>query len=105
MNQDDFKKILDKALEPIKQKLDNHDERFDSISERFDSISERFDSISEKLDSHSAALVNIESKLDAYGDMYKINNSNSKKLEKRVETLEENAGITPPSEFTLAEVQ
>lgn len=91
MNQDDFKKILDEALKPIKQKLASHDERFDSLNE--------------KLDNHGAALVNIESKLNAYGDMYKINNSNTKKLEKRVETLEENVNITPPPEFTLAEVQ
>jgi len=91
MNQDEFKKLLNEALEPVKQKLDNHDERFDSLSE--------------KLDNHGAALVNIESKLNAYGDMYKINNGNAKKLEKRIETLEENAGIIPPPEFTLAEVQ
>lgn len=90
MNQDDFKKILNETLEPIKQKLDNH--------------SERFNNLSEKLDNHGAALVNIESKLDVYGDMYKINNSNAKKLEKRMETLEDNTGITPPPEFTLAEV-
>ncbi len=75
MNQDDFKKLLDEALEPIKKKQENH----------------------------SAALVSIESKLDAYGDMYKINNSNAKKLEKRIEVLEDKSGINPPPEFTLVE--
>lgn len=77
MNQDEFKKLLEEALEPIIKKLNNHDERFDSIGE--------------KLDNHGAALVNIESKLNAYGDMYKINNSN--------------AGIQSPPELTLSEVQ
>lgn len=91
MNQADFKKLLDEALEPIKDKQESH--------------SSALSSIKDKQESHSAALVSIESKLDAYGDMYKINNSNAKKLEKRVETLEENAGITPPAEFTLTEVQ
>lgn len=75
MNQDDFKKLLGEALEPIKQKQE----------------------------SHSAALVSIESKLDAYGDMYKINDSNVRKVEKRLKALEENADITPPSEFVLAD--
>lgn len=76
MTPDDFKKLLDEALEPIKQKQE----------------------------SHSAVLVSIESKLNAYGDMYKINDSNVRKVEKRLETLEENASITPPTEFILADV-
>lgn len=90
MNQDDFKKLLDEALEPIKQKQESH--------------SAILDNLTTKLESHSAALVSIESKLDAYGDMYKINDSNVRKVEKRLETLEENADITPPSEFVLANV-
>ena len=36
--------------------------------------------------------------------MYKINDSNIRKMEKRVETLEENTGIKPPPEFALADV-
>lgn len=60
--------------------------------------------INEKLDSHTASLINIESTLTAYGDMYTINNSNSKKLEKRIEVLEDNSDIIPPPEFTLADV-
>ena len=90
MNKDEFKKLLEEALEPIKEKQESH--------------STELANIGNKLESHSAALVNIESKLDAYGDMYKINNSNAKKLEERIETLEENANITPPPELTLAEV-
>lgn len=77
MNQDDFKKLLEEALEPIKQQQENH----------------------------SAALISIESKLDAYGDMYKINDSNIRKMEKRLETVEEDANITPAPELILAEVQ
>lgn len=76
MTPDDFKKLLDEALEPIKQKQE----------------------------SHSAALVSIESKLNAYGDMYKMNDSNVRKVEKRLETLEENADIIPPTELMLADV-
>lgn len=76
MTPDDFKKLLDEALEPMKQKQDVH----------------------------SAALISIESKLDAYADMYKINDSNVRKVENRLETLEENADIVPPSEFILANI-
>lgn len=55
MNQDDFKQLLDEALEPIKQKQESH--------------SADLANIASKLENHSAALVSIESKLDAYGDM------------------------------------
>lgn len=36
--------------------------------------------------------------------MYKINNDNSKKLDKRVEVIENKLNITPDPEFSLAEV-
>lgn len=67
MSTNDFKKLLDEALEPIKQKQE----------------------------SQSAALVSIESKLDAYGDMYKINEDHIKRLDKRLNTVEDNLGIRP----------
>lgn len=51
------------------------------------------------------SVVTIESTIKTYSDMYKLNNDNMKKLEKRVETLEDNTGIVPPPELTLAEVK
>lgn len=97
MTPNDFKKLLDEALEPIKQKQESH-------SADLANIVSKLENHSGKLENHSAALISIESKLDAYGDMYKINDSNVRKVEKRLETLEENADITPPSEFVLADV-
>lgn len=104
MNQDDFKKILDEALEPIKQKQESQSATLESHSAALVSHSAALTNITTKLESHSAALVSIEGKLDAYGDMYKINDSNVRKVEKRLEVLEENAKITPPPELTLADV-
>ncbi len=74
MTSDDFKKLLDEALEPIKQKQD-------SDSAKLDSHSTALANVIAKQERHSAALINIESKLDAYGDMYKINDSNVRKSE------------------------
>lgn len=51
------------------------------------------------------SVVTIEQNIKTYSDMYKMNNDNAKKLEKRVETLEDQAGIAPPPELTLAEVK
>lgn len=51
------------------------------------------------------SVVTIESNIKVYSDMYKLNNDNAKKLEKRVKTLEDHSGIEPPPELTLAEVK
>lgn len=91
MNQDEFKKILNEALEPIKETQKEHTKVLKEHSEALETL--------------QASSITIENTINGHGDMYKINNSNDKKLEKRIETLEENAGIIPPPEFTLAEVQ
>lgn len=51
------------------------------------------------------SVVTIENTIKTYSDMYKLNNDNMKKLEIRVETLEDSVGIEPPPELTLAEVK
>ena len=83
MTQDDFKKLIDEALEPIKETQKEHTEVLGTLQ---------------------ASVVTIENTINAYGDMYKINDSNVRKVEKRLETLEKNADIAPPPEFILADV-
>lgn len=89
MTTDDFKKILDNSLTPIKKQLGD-------IEERLDDPKNGLVAINRRLDANTGSLVTIERDIKAYGDMYKINNSNARKLEKRVEDLEENTGIIPP---------
>jgi hypothetical protein len=60
--------------------------------------------MNQKLDAHTGSLVTIESKLDAYGDMYKINDSNIRKIQKRTELLEEDTGVEVLPELQLADV-
>ncbi|MDO8503445.1 MAG: hypothetical protein Q7S60_02020 [bacterium] len=91
MNQDEFKKLLDEALEPVKETLKRHTVVLVEHAEALETL--------------KASAVTIENTINVYGDMYKINNDNAKKLEKRVETLEEKAGVESPPELTLAEVQ
>ncbi len=61
MNEDNFKKLLDEALEPIKETLQEHTEVLQTLQ---------------------SSVVTIENTLNGHGDMYKVNNSNDKKLEK-----------------------
>ena len=83
MKQDEFKKLLDKALKPIKKTLTSQ---------------------SDDLAILRSSVVSIEETNKVYGDMYKINDDNVRKLEKRIEPLEEDAGIEIPPELTLLKV-
>ncbi|MBU1031740.1 hypothetical protein KKE03_02335 [Patescibacteria group bacterium] len=112
MNQGDFKKLLDESLEPIKETLDEHGQILNKHSQRLETLQSSLKTVQSSvvtmentLETVQSSVATIENTINAYGDMYKINNSNAKKLEKRIEPLEENAGITPPPEYTLAEVQ
>lgn len=68
-------------------------------------MNEKLDNHTVSLDNHTASLINIENELGVYGDMYKLNNDNMKKLEKRLESVEDKSGIEPPPELTLVELQ
>lgn len=85
MNDEDFKKSVNEALESIKRTLDRHT-----------------DAIENQL---LPSVLETENTIKVYGDMYKLNNDNMKKLERRMKTLEKNVDIEPPVELTLAEVQ
>lgn len=124
MNQDDLLKKLQKLIkeelrsirdmvELTKKKVDSQELFLHTTSENVRFIKEQQSIINEKLDEHTRILedqvlpsvVTIETEIKAYGDMYKINNSNARKLEKRIEVLEGKSDITPPSELTLIDIQ
>lgn len=113
-------------VEVIKRKVDGQELYVRATSSQVSSIKEQQSVMNEKLDEHSAMLkehskileeqkdtlenrvlpsvVYIEQNIKAYSDMYKINNDNMKKLEKRNEILEEQAGINPAEEYLLSEL-
>lgn len=97
MNQDDFKKILDEALESINK-------RFDRVEGQLNDLDTGLPALNRRMDANTASVVELESTIKGYADMYKVNNSNSNKLEKRIEILEDKSGITPPPELTLTDV-
>lgn len=92
MNDEYFKKSVNAALAAIKQTLDHHTEL----------LNKHTDIIENQL---LPSVLETENTIKVYGDMYKLNNDNMKRLEKRIEPLEDKAGIQPPLELTLAEVQ
>ncbi|HPD73976.1 MAG TPA: hypothetical protein PLX95_01650 [bacterium] len=48
------------------------------------------------------SVLNIESKINIYSDMYEVNKWNSEKFANRVNKLEKHAGLTPPQEFLVS---
>lgn len=98
MTSDDFKKLLDKSLNPIKKDLGELKNSHDKFKKSVDELKY---TVEEKV---LPSVAYIETNIKAYKDSYQINNSNAKKLEKGVETLEANADIFPPPEHVLAEV-
>jgi hypothetical protein len=99
MDEHSFKKLLNEALAPIKIDLANVK---DTVADLKDTVADLKDTVENRV---LPSVIETEATIKAYGDMYKINNSNDKKLQKRVEVLEENAGIDSPPELHLAEVR
>ena len=95
MDEDKLKKIVEdvvnKAIDPINQRLDDPDNGLHAIKSQ--------------LDAASAGVATIEQKINAYGDMYKMNDSNIRKMEKRLETVEEKEDIDVPPELQLEPLQ
>lgn len=99
---------LKDLLEIVKNKIDKM-ETFQNVTmqmvrdlkDQQSVINGKLDEMQETLDSHTGSLMNIERDLKGYADMYKINNSNIRKMEKRLETVEDDAGIKVPAELQL----
>lgn len=103
MNDSDLKKLRElikeeirpvkEIVEIIKKKVDSQELHIHVTTENVRSVKEQQSVINEKLDSHSASLVNIESKLDAYTDSYKINT--------RLSTVEDELNIEVPEDLKV----
>lgn len=88
MNQDDLKKLLDEALKPLKE---GQDKLRKDLKEVKDTQEKQV----------LPSVITTESTVKGYADAYKTNKANIERLDNRVAKLENNAGITPPPEFTI----
>lgn len=92
---------IKELLEIIRDKVDRLEMFQQVTSEQVRTIKDQMSVINRKLDAHSASLINIESKLEAYGDMYKINQNNIERLDTRLSDIEDNLGIEPPEDLKV----
>lgn len=122
--------VINKAVDPIRKQLEDSDTGLAAINRRLDdpktglvAINNRLESaegkisgvidrlddsetglaaINSRLDANTGAIINLEKTVKGYADSYKVNDSNIRKVVKRVETLEDEAGVNVPEELQLA---
>lgn len=130
MTDDALVKIIQKAVkdevrplkdqvEIVKSKLNSRDFFQSVATENTRTIKEQQSVMNEKLDTLQGDLsevkelqenriypsvVETEHTIKTYGDAYKVNDDNARKLEKRIIVLEEHADIQPPPELLLVDI-
>lgn len=95
------KEVVDEAVSPIKQQLDGVVNRLDGIEGQLNNPDTGLEAINRRLDANTGAVVELEKTVKGYADMYKINDSNIRRMEKRLEPLEKDAGRDVPPELHL----
>lgn len=94
MANDDFKKLsqlfkeeirgVKDIIEVIKHKVDTMQMFQSTASDNIRLIKEQQSLMNEKLDNHTAALIEIESKLDGFADAWKINRAEINKVKRHL---------------------
>lgn len=80
-------------------------QNLNEIKEQQSVMNRKLDKIEETQEQHTESLINIETTNKVYGDMYKMNDDNVRKIEKRVEKLEKKSGIEPSPDLMLVDIQ
>ncbi len=94
MDEDKLRTIVEEVVKPIKDQLNG-------ITSKLDDPDTGLAAINRRLDSNTGAVVELEKTVKGYADMYQLNDRNIRKMEKRLETTEEDAGNDVPPEFLL----
>lgn len=99
---------LKDLLEIVKNKVDKMEtfqnvtmQMVRDIKDQQSVINGKLGEIQETQDTHTGSLMTIEMELKGYADMYKMNDSNIRKIEKRLEPVEKAARIKVSSELHL----
>ncbi len=81
MSEEDFKRLLEESLKPIREEQ----------AELRKIIEERV----------LPPVIYVETTVKSYADRYVTNEDHIRRLDKRLDTVEENLGIQPPEELTI----
>lgn len=104
-NQELFLHTTAANVRSIKEQQSVMNEKLDELNNAIENPETGLKRLNKGLDTNTAAVVDLERTVKGYADMYQINDSNVRKVAKRVEVLEGKSGITPPQEHLLADIQ
>ncbi|MBI2086195.1 hypothetical protein HYT74_02545 [Candidatus Daviesbacteria bacterium] len=114
MDEDKLKSIIEAAIKPVLDQLNDPDTGLASINQRLEGVEGQLNDpdtglkrLNERVDANTAATVELESTIKGYADSYQANDTNIRKAEQRLETLEKETGVdvhpelhfTPPSDL------
>ena len=99
MSEEDFKRLLEESLKPIRE------EQIDlkrSIEESLKPIREEQTELRRIIEERVLPpLIYVETTVKSYADRYVTNEDHIRRLDKRLNTVEENLRIQPPEELTI----
>lgn len=96
-----FQNVTMQQVRDIKAQQSVMNGKLDYIEDRLDDPDIGLAVINKRLDANTAAVMELESTVKGYADMYKINDGNIRRMEKRLGPLEEEAGIDVAPELKL----
>lgn len=106
MTEEDFKKLFSELLKPLSKDLSGlkqTQEEMKMVQEEMKISQEEIKQVQEN--QVLPSVVTIEKEIKVYSDMYKMNNDNIIKLDKRMNIAEEELGIETPEELVLGSVR
>lgn len=99
MTQNDFKKLLEESLKPIKEEqIDLRKSLEDSLKPIRKEQKELRKFIEERI---LPPVIYVETTIKSYADRYVANEDHIRRLDKRLSAVEEGLGINPPQELSI----
>ncbi len=94
MNQNDFKKLLDEAITPLRG--DIRDLKVD-----ISVLKEDVETLKEDVTTLKGSVLSIEQTMNSYADSYKINQHNIERVDTRLSTVEDELNIEVPEDLKV----
>ena len=102
MTNNDFKQLLDEAIKPLQEDINEVKEKLNGVEEEFKGLKEEQSSLREIIEERVLPpLIYIETTVKSYADRYVTNEDHIGRLQKRLNTVEDNLGIQPSQELTI----